>query len=248
MMHSWTWLLAASLAKLKYGEVTAADEAAQAAGVHVRQLHDEVLQLRESAPAGRSASGRFELVGRRELTDSRRKREDIDAHVVSEKRINYKRFIENNRVINSQKIRFLTCFGWNRFSLTPCFAYGAESTFSLLPRNVHPIPVVASLPNASLRTPSVRRLPPERLPPERRLPLTPSDSSIARITREEAEGLELDGHGEEAREPVHRDTPGGEAPRGATGLDSGSGASVKRKRKARRRELRGSTAGAKLRW
>jgi hypothetical protein len=101
MMHSWTWLLAASLAKLKYGEVTAADEAAQAAGV--RQLHDEVLQLRESVPAGRSASGRFELVGRRELTDSRRKREDIDAHVVGEKRINYKRLVENNRAMTVKR-------------------------------------------------------------------------------------------------------------------------------------------------
>jgi hypothetical protein len=126
--------------------------------------------------------------------------------------------------------------------LTPCFAYGVESAFSSLPRNVHPIPVAASLPSASLCTPS------ERLPPERRLPLMPSDSPIARIAREEAEGLELDGHGEEAREPIHRDTRVERLDGGATGLDGGSGASVERKRRARRRELRGSTAGAKLQW
>jgi hypothetical protein len=52
------------------------------AGVHVRQLHDEVLQLRQSALAGRSAHIRFELVGRWDLTNSRRKREDGDTRVV----------------------------------------------------------------------------------------------------------------------------------------------------------------------
>jgi hypothetical protein len=136
--------------------------------------------------------------------------------------------------------RFLTRFGRNRFSPTPCFAYDAESA---LPRNVHPIPITASLPSASLCTPSMRCL-----PPERRLPLTPSDSPVARIAREEAEGLELDGHGEEAMEPVHRDTRVERLDGGATGLYGGSGASVERKRRARRRELQGSTAGAKLRW
>jgi hypothetical protein len=65
---------------------------------------------------------------------------------------------------------------------------------------------------------------------------------------QEAEGLELDGHGEEAREPVHRDTRVERLDGGATRLDGGSGASVEKKRRARRRELQGSTAGVKLRW
>jgi hypothetical protein len=84
--------------------------------------------------------------------------------------------------------------------------------------------------------------------PERRLPPTPSDSPIARIAREEAEGLELDGHGEEVRELVHHDTWVERLDGGATGLDDGSGASVERKRRARQREVRGSTTGAKLQW
>jgi hypothetical protein len=129
--------------------------------------------------------------------------------------------------------RFPTSFGRNQFSPTPCFAYDAESTFSSLPRNVHPIPVVASLPSASLCTTFAWRLPPERLPPERRLPLMPSDSPVACIAREEAEWLELDGHGEESRELFHHDTRVERLDGGATWLDDRSGASVERKRRAR---------------
>jgi hypothetical protein len=139
-------------------------------------------------------------------------------------------------------------FRRNRFSLTPCFAYDAESAFSSLPRNVHPIPVTASLPSTSLHTPSMLCLPLERLPLERRLPLMPSDSPIARIAQEKAEGLELDGDGEEAREPVNHDTWVERLDGGAIGLDGRSGALVERKQRAQQRELRGSTVGAKLRW
>jgi hypothetical protein len=136
--------------------------------------------------------------------------------------------------------RFLTRFGRNRFSPTPCFAYDAESAFSSLPRNVHSI--------------SRRCLPPQRLSPHSLHATPPSRATASRapsptyalrfsacIAQEEVDGLELDGHGEEAREPVHRDT-------WVDRLDGGSDASVERKRRARQRELRGSTAGAKLWW